>query len=208
MPAISSCYTQPQPDGSKLISALEMQDLWQDLNILFFGGSIPGIVFVWTDLADNRLGEGGVDGAGNPFVYMNPALTSYEFCDFAVLDFFSTLVHEAIHAFLIFYSCWWCRSWLKYPFGSEHGRLFQMLAKTLERIAPRLLGLPLRVGRFPCLMNDLGVKEWKAKEKKERLRREVPSVHDFETWELRDWRDVKNEDVRKLIEQTLAECEE
>lgn len=80
-----------------------------------------------------------------------------------------------------------------------------MLAKTLERVVPRLLGLPLRVGSFYSFLHELGVGE----KKEGRLRERVPTLHDLEVWGFEDMKcNVKDADVRELIEKSLAECEE
>lgn len=202
MPSLLTPYAHP--DGRVLLPAPEMQALWHSLNALFFGGYIPGIRFRWKKGTRSVLGRTATGLVGSPVVTMHPTRTSRDFGDFAVLDFLSTLVHEAIHGFFQFYACWWCRVWDGDCTAGGHGRMFQVLARKLEEVVPRLLGVPVRLGRFESLLGDLGVREGKGG----RLRGRVPSLHDMEVWGFEDVdRDVRNVDVRRLIEKTLAEWE-
>ncbi|KAF2450570.1 hypothetical protein P171DRAFT_503135, partial [Karstenula rhodostoma CBS 690.94] len=202
MSALLTPYAHP--NGRLLVPAPEMQSLWEGLNTLFFGGRIPGIRFRWTEDKHGVLGRSAFSFGGSPVISMHPTRTSRDFGDYAVLDFLSTLVHEAVHAFLQFYACRWYHVWDGEYTAGGHGRVFQMLAKKLEEAVPRLLGVPVRLGRFESLLGDLGVREGK----EGRLRGRVPSVHDLELWRFEDVdRDVQNADVRRLVEKTLAEWE-
>ncbi|KAL5384935.1 hypothetical protein DPSP01_005040 [Paraphaeosphaeria sporulosa] len=137
---------------------------------------------------------------------MHPARTSRDFGNYAVLDFVSTLVHKVIYVFLQAYACWWCRAWDRYHAAGGHGRLFQMLGKRMGGAVPRLLGVPVKLGRVESLLGDSGLREGK----EGRLRGRVPSAHDFEVWRFEDAdadADVQGADVRRLIEKTLSEWE-
>ncbi|KAJ4358358.1 uncharacterized protein N0V89_002940 [Didymosphaeria variabile] len=151
--------TYAKPNGRALLPTHEMQHLWQTINILFFGGPIPGISFRWKKIKHSVLGRTTTSLSGNPVISMHPARTAHDFGDYAILDFLSTLVHEIIHAFLQYYPCWLCRSWARDYTAGGHGRLFQILARKMEEVFPRLLGVPVRLGRFESLLGDLGVRE-------------------------------------------------
>lgn len=127
---------------------------------------------------------------------MHPTLVPPDFGEYATLDFLSTLVHECIHAFLQYYPCWWCRAW-DWDYGDGgHGRIFQVLAMKMEEVFPRLVGLPVRLGRFESVVGDFvrGAR--------------LPSVSDLEAWRLGDGEDevMGNADARGLIERTRREC--
>ncbi|KAJ4292719.1 hypothetical protein N0V90_009382 [Kalmusia sp. IMI 367209] len=185
-------------DGRDLLPAPEMLQIWHCINTIFFAGPIPRARFRWNpSLKPCTLGRA-TSTLFIPTILMNPHCTSRDFGDYVVLDFLSTLVHESIHVFLQCYPCWWCRSWDKDYTAGGHGRHFQTIAKKMEEVFPKLLGLPLKLGRFEAFIGDL--------EAQGRELRSVPSVHDIEAYAFTDVdRRVRNSDVRLLIERTYAE---
>ncbi|KAL1612893.1 hypothetical protein SLS60_001123 [Paraconiothyrium brasiliense] len=192
--------TYPDPEGDALLPAHEMQHLWQTLNILFFGGPIPGISFRWKKLEKGVVGDATTSFSRHPVITMDPSPTAYEFGDYVILDFLSTLAHESIHAVLRYYPCLACRSGYRERRAGGYVRLFQTLARKLEEVIPRLLGGPVRLGRLESLLGELGGREWGA-----RLKGRLPSSCDVENWGLVDVdTDVRNADVRRLVERMHA----
>lgn len=111
---------------------------------------------------------------------MNPLRTSPAFAGYAVLDFFSTLVHELLHAFLHRYACTMC---MRGRGQGGHGSVFQRLAKRVEEVVGWLVGMPVRLGRFESFLGDLGV--WKERGKgrlRGRLMGRVPCRRELERW--------------------------
>lgn len=140
-------------------------------------------------------------GLRGPIIRINPKLQPYDFGDYTLLAFLSVLFHESIHVFLQHYACWQCRSWRK-DCASEHGRHFQTIAQKIEEVFPKLVGLPVRLGRFEGFLGDLGVGE---KERGWVRRRMIPSVHDLEVWRFEDVRFMTNEEVKGVVERVYAE---
>jgi hypothetical protein len=89
---------------------------------------------------------------------------------FLFLDIIGTLVHELIHAVL---QCWYksCTACGRKDINSDgHDHAFQLLGAKLEVVFPRLLGLPLQLGRSESLIH-----RW------EKLK-PLPSPHDIATF--------------------------
>lgn len=177
-------------DGEKLLSGVEMRRLWKCFNELFFGGDLADGQFRWNpSLVD--LGQAGSRN-GRPTIEVNPQETAKDFGDYVALEFIGTLMHEAVHAFLNYYSCRFCFTW-KYDLNaSGHGRAFQILAAKLEEVFPRLLGLPLKLHRFLSLLAN-----W------DELK-PLPSPHDLAVFGLESVRlsSNHNEDALRLLNLT------
>ncbi|KAF2638300.1 hypothetical protein P280DRAFT_520320 [Massarina eburnea CBS 473.64] len=159
-------------DGRDLVTVAEMRQLWKWFNVLFFGGPIRGVNFRWS----MTLFHSGCTSFhfGIPHVKINPYRLGGSFGSYIFLELISTLMHEAVHAFLIHHPCSYCCS-NRMDYGENgHGRAFHVLGAKLEEVFPRLLGLPLRLGRVESVFAD-----WKYPVS-------LPSVHEFSEWKLQD----------------------
>ncbi|KAF1955259.1 hypothetical protein CC80DRAFT_594440 [Byssothecium circinans] len=179
------------PDARALITAPEMLQLWKNLNTLFFGTHIRRLAFRWRRSLSTLGAAFRTDGLGIPYIAMNPLKHSQQFGGYVLLDVISTLVHEAIHVFLRCRACGFCRSRGADLGNGGHGSAFQILGRALEEAGPRLLGLPLRLGRLEAVLGS-----WKG-----RGEAGVPSLCEFGAWGLSDdWAFEGDADVRRLIE--------
>jgi hypothetical protein len=64
----------------------------------------------------------------------------------------STLLLEAVHVYFRIYSCRWCESSeTSVRDTAGHGRAWQRVASLVEHATPRVLGVPLKLGRFSAI---------------------------------------------------------
>jgi hypothetical protein len=163
-------------DGEKLLPAPEMSQLWSWFNSLFFAGDIPNKIFRWNPkLRDsNAVATGGLRG-GHPCIDMDPLYDSRmisTFPDYWILEFISSLLHEAIHVFQTYYGCSLCRTAIEDDYAAGHGWVFNIIGAAIEEACPRLLGIPVDLGRFQSL-----VAGWETVDK-------LPSACDLEGFEF------------------------
>ena len=133
-----------------------------------------------------------------PTIVINHRLPPDNFGQYSILAFLSVLIHESIHVFLEYHACQRCRSWRKDSKG-EHGRHFQTIAQKMEEVFPKLVGLPIDLGRLEGFLGDLGVGRGVVRKAL------VPSVHDLEVWRFEDVKFLTNDEVRALVERIYAE---
>jgi len=74
----------------------------------------------------------------------------------------STLVHELVHAYINMYACISCLSYQEDVDQLDgHGRVWQRIARRVEWFVEYVLHLPLRLGRFTAIVNNLeNLKVW------------------------------------------------
>jgi hypothetical protein len=124
---------------------------------------------------------------GHLFIAMITDCIAKDFGPYRRLAIISSLVHEALHAFLMRYSCWSCRMSQpnRFAFGC-HGRAWQLLALQLEESFAALLSVPLKLLRRTSLICHLKVDD------------ALQTPHDLECYKLRDGFAGRKEQVDKL----------
>ncbi|KAF2677104.1 hypothetical protein K458DRAFT_410004 [Lentithecium fluviatile CBS 122367] len=186
-------------DGRTLLPTPEMLTLIHCIFTIFFGSPIPRLTFHWS--AKRTKGNLGLTRARPllsfllaPTISINPHLLTHgrfgPHCP--LLNALSTLLHECIHAFLLYRSCPTCLSTPLHDVAAGHGRAFQVLGRKVEEVFPRLLGVPVRLGRTESLMAAWGDV------------RPVISLCDFRSWGLNGVGrgGGTEEEVRGLVERT------
>jgi hypothetical protein len=137
-------------DTAKLISAFEMRQLWKNFNELLFGDRIDDSEFHWKHDCHN-LGEargGEFRGKRTLAIFMNPKKAPMDMGSHRVLKPLSTALHEIVYVFFARHRCRNCRTLRDNLKSDCHGRPFQLLATKIEEVVPRLLGIPVNLGRF------------------------------------------------------------
>jgi hypothetical protein len=125
-------------------------------------------------------------------IVMHPDKTALDPGPYPVLAILSTLIHEAVHILLDKYGCHHCATWNENQQAIWHGRPWQLVAAKLEEVVPRLLGIPIKLGRLHSLLHGWG---WQYL---------LPSRHDIAAYGLssvRLWSE-EDEDLKELIAAT------
>lgn len=137
----------------------QMRQLWKSISELFFGVDIGDAKFVWS----REIYEIGMtsvltntDGRCVSCITMNLDKTTKDCGNYHVVAIISTLLHEAVHSFLAKYRCESCRTENFTTTGAYHGRPFQIIAAKIEEIVPRLLDIPVKLGRDSSLLQLCG----------------------------------------------------
>ncbi|KAH7127212.1 hypothetical protein B0J11DRAFT_505918 [Dendryphion nanum] len=150
------CAALNAPDGRAIDPRL-MVSIVQHLQVLFFFGVTP-ITFRWSAMSDRggqtQLLQSGCmielppDFIVPSVLRMNP-VPAYPMG----VSRFATLMHESIHAFLMYWACRQCPT-IRWNVGEpqQHGRTFQILAAAMERRAYRWFGVEFPFGRFNALL--------------------------------------------------------
>jgi hypothetical protein len=92
-----------------------------------------------------------------------------------ILEILSTLLHEVLHIFLSKHGCFDCKTAEFAESSRRHGRPFQLILAKVQEVAPRLLGIPLKLDGFHSI-----AKAWQ-------LMTKLPSRHDIT---LYNWSNV------------------
>jgi hypothetical protein len=176
-------------DGDALVTERELQLALTWINELFFGGDIPGLTVRWTRAEEDEAywkarnkkpfdnpmtAYASTADRGDPEIVMFADRTGDKLCfgSYHILKILSVLIHEAIHVFLGYYGCRHCKTFASNNDFLGHGRAWQLVAVQLEETFPRLLGIPLDLGRSEsmfALWKDAG---------------RLPSPHDLVTYKL------------------------
>ncbi|KAF2820640.1 hypothetical protein CC86DRAFT_116218 [Ophiobolus disseminans] len=123
------------------------------------------------------------DNHRNPEIIIFPKNVGSDFGSYRIMAIISTLVHEAVHIFLDYYSCRHCKMHRRNNDFRGHGRAWQLVAVQLEDTFPRLLGIPLNLGRREALWSH-----WNHA-------RRLPSPHDLASFKLQNRYITSNHDI-------------
>jgi hypothetical protein len=128
-----------------------MRVLWKWINELFFGGDFRDVIFNWDK--DMNMNNTGQATSSKPprrtwKITMNPNHIASDIGPYKVLATLSTLIHEVVHIFLDKYSCHHCETFYENQQAIWHSSPFQLVAAKLEEVVPRLLSIPIKLGRF------------------------------------------------------------
>jgi hypothetical protein len=174
---------------------------------------MPGLTFRWhtmvQDGADLKSqgcapykyhGRTSYDEHGHLFITLVSDFVTKKFGSYRKLAIISVLAHEAVHAFLNQYSCFFCGTLNSnvVAFGG-HGRAWQLLALQLKESFAALIGVPLELYRCDSLICNIQEGDT------------PPTLHDLEYYKLRnqfvasaDREGYGDEDVYELAKNTLA----
>jgi len=119
--------------------------------------------FAWSDQPSDPGSMGDCTCAGPDQPYAVVRLSASEvrpFRDFRhlsgrAMSRMSTLLHELVHAYVGYYACPCCSSYREdlVQLGG-HGRVWQKVARSVERFANDTLGLPIDLCRFEAVVNS------------------------------------------------------
>ncbi|KAF1955258.1 hypothetical protein CC80DRAFT_91048 [Byssothecium circinans] len=146
-----------------LVSQQDLNALLHYVNDIFFGVPMRNVKISWDwNLPDTDLGEtrevclsSCIGFCNCPVlglqISLNPRISSSDIGERSLLmNLLGTILHEAVHAFLMLYSfptlCHNPRFW-----GAWHGRPWQVLAENVEKVFYHLTGLPVLLGRFDAI---------------------------------------------------------
>jgi len=183
-----------ETNAEKLISEFEMQSLWKWINELLFGGDHSDGNFKWRKGREGILGQAKASPLRKWKIWMNPEKIAVDFDSYKMLAIISTLFHEAIHAFLGRHGCRSCKTWKENQMAAWHGRAWQLVAAKVEDVVPRLLGIPVYLGRFVGFIS-----QWDNVSA-------MPSRHDMLAYRfsnMRTWSE-EDSDIKSLIASTSA----
>lgn len=170
-------------DLRQSMSVTQMQHLITQLNRVFFHNAVPPHRSAWSKgfaYLDER--EKACFGVGtfnplvgtqlllHPVLYRNSRSNSDTTTstlvdvdvdkdiqtDIRLRSRLGTLLHELCHAFLKAYSCRACPMHTVCIGPRGHGRAWQVLAARIEKVAERVVGGRVDLGRGPGVLNDLG----------------------------------------------------
>jgi len=119
--------------------------------------------FDWSDQPSDPGSMGDCTCAGPDQPYAVVRLSASEFRPFQnfrhlsgrAMSRLSTLLHELVHAYVGYYACPCCSSYREdlVQLGG-HGRVWQRVARSVERFANDTLGLPIDLCRFEAIVNN------------------------------------------------------
>jgi hypothetical protein len=153
-------------DAEKLVSAEDMLQLSTWLSELFFHGQFAGLKINW-DRDIEWIGQATTYDSGSVLISMHPSKWMNDFGRHTLLEILSTLLHEVLHIFLSKHGCFDCKTAEFAKSCRRHGRPFQLILAKLQEVAPRLLGIPLKLDGFHSI-----AEAWQ-------LMTELPSRHDI-----------------------------
>ncbi|KAF2655297.1 hypothetical protein K491DRAFT_716379 [Lophiostoma macrostomum CBS 122681] len=148
-------------DGPRAVGKREMEKLLQIINELFFFAAIPNLEFWWVEeFGDEMLGACATRPESQVnIIKMNTTAYDEGWKDHPQarqLDRLSTLLHEALHAYLNTHSCKSCSRFGDNMGNGGHGMAWTLVAAKLEAAVPRLLGVPVRLGVFCAIQDHIG----------------------------------------------------
>ncbi|KAL6706362.1 hypothetical protein ACN47E_005468 [Coniothyrium glycines] len=168
-------------DMRQTISRPQLQQLFAQLNTVFFFGAVPkhrealSTGFSW--LPDNKKDCFGISYF-NPIlgtqVLLHPTLyrhnnTPHD-AGVRLRNRLGTILHEMCHAFLKAYTCRSCPMHDECVGPRGHGRAWQILAAKIEQVATKLMDGFVDMGRYPSLLHDMAGHG------------KLPSQHDLEVY--------------------------
>ncbi|KAF1851279.1 uncharacterized protein K460DRAFT_274570 [Cucurbitaria berberidis CBS 394.84] len=175
------------PDLRQSLSAAQLQHLFTHLNHIFFFNAIPphrrafSTGFSWLpESSQNCFAIASFNPLIGTQILLHPILYRHNNAPADVnvrwRNRLGTLLHELCHAFLKAYTCRACPMHDHCVGARGHGRAWQVLVNAVEKVASRLMGGYVDMGRFASILHDF---EGNGK---------LPSRHDLEIYGLGDGR--------------------
>jgi hypothetical protein len=147
-----------------------MIDVLSLLNRLFFPGAGMDIQFEWisggrvygqtwdtSSMTSTDRPTGKIDLNFKVF----REIPSYSPLNNRAMGRMGTMLHELVHAFFDAYACKMCQSSTRSVNDAKgHGRAWHHVTSLVERAAPRVIGIPLKLGRFDAVINNWGFMQY------------------------------------------------